>query len=100
MTNSSNTGFAAHARAGGTISAENMTNSSNSSYAAHARAGTISAYVMVCSNTTASTVELVRILAGGIITNGAGVWTNLGTGAKCNVAAGTISANGYINRIG
>jgi len=100
MTNSSNTGFAAHARAGGTISAENMTNSSNSSYAAHARAGTISAYVMVCSNTTASTVELVRILAGGIITNDAGVWTNLGTGAKCNVAAGTISANGYINRIG
>ena len=122
MTASSNSSIGVYANSG-TISAYNMTASSDSDYGVHARSGNISAYTMtvssnssigvyansggnisalnmIASNTADSSTYLAMVLGGGMIKSYNGIWTNNGSGSKCNVSAGTISSNGYVNRVG
>jgi hypothetical protein len=101
MTNSSGSNVACYALAGGSVSAYIITNSSGSSLACYAiSGGNISAHTLILSNSSSSSTYLALVVGGGMIKSYTGTWTNNGTGGKCNVAAGTISANGYVNRIG
>jgi len=99
LTASSDTYIGIYAREA-TISAYNGTISSQTSISAASRGGTISIENMELSNSEDSSNYLAIVLGGGIIRSTTGTWTNNGSGNKCNVSAGTISSNGYVNRIG
>jgi len=99
ITNSSDSGYACYALAG-TITAFQITNSSDSNITCFSRAGTISAEILTNLNSASSTTFLTQVQGGGMIKSYNGTWSDNGTGGKANQAAGIITANGYINRIG
>ena len=84
----------------GSINGTNVNAKSDTNFAVYARAGSIEWYTLNLENSEQSNSYLCSVLAGGAIKSRYGTWTNNGSGDKCNVAAGTISSNGYVNRIG
>ena len=94
-------GYGIYLRGGGNAEAETIEAYSATTRAVYARGGSnLSAYTLEPSNSAEATAELVGVDGGSSVRSNSGTWTNNGSGDKCNVAAGTISSNGYVNRIG
>jgi len=84
----------------GSINGTNVNAKSDTSLVVYSLVGSIEGYTLNLENSEQSNEYLCAVASGGAIKSRYGTWTNNGSGNKCNVAAGTISSNGYVNRIG